>query len=112
MKGLKNVNIADLVVVTATRLPKTTNYIVDITPLDKMKHVVFDTKALETMNEKISEKASQFEACDPRAKQYIEEFVSRMLPEMDRCGLLIYEDIPEASDDPYKEIKEKLKSIN
>jgi hypothetical protein len=114
MNNLKNhvmshVNIAELVSVTAIRMPCTGHFSVDVIPLDATKRIVFDESALKTMNDTISEKAAQFDARDPKAPKYIEEFVSRLLPEFDRLGLVMIEDIGEAPSDPYKSIREKFK---
>lgn len=100
------VSVADLVTLTVNHVGRG-HMMVDIIPLDKSKRVVFDPDALKAMNEKIVEKVREFDIRDPRAKQYIEEFVWRMLPEMDRCGLMVVEDIPEAPDDPYQAIRRK-----
>jgi hypothetical protein len=108
MNILNHVNIAEMVTITATRAPNSAKFEVSIVPLSAHQRLVFDEKALATLNEKLTEKAAQFEARDPRAKKYIEEFVARMLPEFQRVGLLEIENIPE-SEDPYKEIKEKYR---
>lgn len=107
---MNHVNVSEMLNVIATRIPNTANFVVDIVCLDKTQRVVIDSSALKTMNEKITEKASQFEARDPKAKKWIEEFVSRMLPELQRVGLMEIEDIPESPEDPYAEFKKSLKN--
>ena len=103
---LKHTNISEMLNITAHRVGQTGNFVVDILCLDMTKKVVIDPKALETMNQKIGEKASQLSANDPRAKKYIEQFVSQLLPELQRVGLADIVDIPEAGD-PYEELKKK-----
>jgi hypothetical protein len=106
---MNHVNISELMNITAFRVGQTGKFVVDIRCLDPDKKVVIDPKALETMNNKITERAAQFEARDPKAKTYIEEFVSRMLPELHRVGLLEIVDIPDAPADPYAEFKKAMK---
>ena len=106
---MSHVNISEMMNITAFRIGQTGKFVVDIRCLDVSKKVVIDPKALETMNSKITEKAAQFEARDPRAKTYIEEFVSRMLPELQRVGLLEIIDIPDEPEDPYAEFKKAMK---
>ena len=109
MDIMKHVNISEMVTVTATRMPRTAEFKVSIIPLDPRLNLVFDESALRTMEEKISQKAAQFAARDPRAQKYIEEFVSRMLPELQRTGLLEIEEASESPEDPYKSIREQHK---
>jgi hypothetical protein len=98
-----------MVTVTAIRKPNKADFEVSIISLDPHMKIVFDESALKTMNEKISEKAAQFEARDPRAKTYIEEYVSRMLPELQRVHLLEFQEIKDEPEDPYKFIRESFK---
>ena len=68
MNIMNHVNIAELVTVTATRLPNTANFAVSIVSMDPSKRVVLDESALLKMNEMVTEKAASFEARDPRAQ--------------------------------------------
>lgn len=83
-------------------------YMVEIEPLDKTKKIVFDEKALEVLNRKLTEKAQTFEdGRDPRIKDYIQEFVGRMVSELARNGLVGLEDIGDAPEDPYAHIRKQ-----
>ena len=108
---MNHVNISELLTIIANRIPHTANFEVSIIPLDPHKRLVFDPSALAKMNQMITEKASHFEARDPRVKLYIEEFVSRLLPEFQRTNLISYEDIPEGVTDHYKDIRTKYKGV-
>jgi hypothetical protein len=84
---------------------------VDLESLDKTKQVVLDERASKKLNEIIVEKCKQFnDARDPRVTSYIEEFVAKMCSEWHRAGLLVLDDIPEASSDPYAEVKKAFRN--
>lgn len=85
---------------------------VDIQPLDTNKRVVFDTTAKNTFNSKLTEKArsSGLNASDPKLLDYIKEFTGRLISELYKHDLIALEDIPEASDDPYKVIRNQYKN--
>lgn len=109
MQVMNKVDILDLVRIHVFRLPNTPSFEVEIEPLDKNKNVIFDEDALRVMNEKVSEKAAQFEARDPRAKDYIQEFVGRMTSELYRNGLVSLEVVTDEPDDPYVDMRNKFK---
>jgi hypothetical protein len=110
MEIMKHVDILDQVTIHVFRMPNTARFEVQIEPVDKNKNVVFDEDALRVMNEKITEKAAQFEARDPRAKDYIEEFIARLTSELYRNGLVELQEVEEPKD-PYQEIKDKYKRM-
>ena len=107
--ALKNVSIADLVTVhifkgIPTEFDKMP-YEVVVDCLDRTKRVVFDVDALKVVNQKVTEKVQQFkDGRDPKVVEYIKEFVTRMLVELHKNGLVILEDIPEA-EDPYASVR-------
>ena len=105
---MNHIDILDQIQIDVFRIPNTANFEVEISCLDRTKNVVFDEKALRVMNQKITEKAAQFEARDPRAKTYIEEFVGRLTSELFRNGLAEIEDIPDAVD-PYEDLRRRFK---
>jgi len=78
---------------------------------DRGKNVVFDPDALKTLNEKISEIVigRRLDIKDPNTFKYIEEYVARMVSSLYKNGLLILEDVPEASEDPYADLRKQYK---
>lgn len=110
MEILKNVDILELVTIHVYRGDPTHDdpmpYRVMIESLDKGKKVVFDEKALQTMNYHLTEKAQQFQdGRDPRVKDYIQEFVGRMVSELAKNGLVVLEDVGDEKEDPYANLR-------
>lgn len=112
MEILKHVDILDLIRVHV--LPErfydrhTGKFTVLLESVDPHKQVVIDEKASATLNEEVVKRASTFEARDPRAAKFIEEFVSRMVSELYRNGLVVLEDVQDAPSDPYQAAKEQI----
>lgn len=107
MQVMNKVDILDLVHIHVFRIPNTARFEVQIEAIEKNKNVIFDEDALKIMNQKITEKAAQFEARDPRAKDYIQEFVGRMTSELYRNGLVALDIVTDEPDDPYADIRKK-----
>ena len=82
---------------------------VNFEPLDRTKNVIFDENALKLMNAKVSEKikSMQLKLDDSRTFDYIKEFVGRLTAELYRHDLVGFEDVKEAKDDPYSEVRNK-----
>lgn len=106
---MKHVDILELIRVHVFRVPNTARFEVEIESIDKNKNVVFDEDALRIMNQKITEKAAQFEARDPRAKHYIEEYVARLTGELHRNGLMELEEVPDEASDPYADLRKRYR---
>ena len=106
---MKHVDILELIRIHVFRIPNTPKFEVEIECIERDKNLVFDEDALRVMNHKITEKAAQFEARDPRAKNYIEEFVARLTSELHRNGLVELEEVPESAPDPYADMRRKYK---
>lgn len=81
---------------------------VEVNSIDETKHVVFDTSALKKMNEILTEKAAQFNPSDPKLRDYLKEFVGRMVTELYRNDLVVLEDLPDQPDDPYEKIRKNF----
>lgn len=112
---MNHVDIAELVKVHVYRpnvyKPGILN--VSLEPLEEGKRVIIDEDAKKTLDRVLTEKCQEFEdARDPKVAKYIEEFVSRMIIEWHRNGLMIIEDIPDAPDDPYAAARNKFKHLN
>ena len=87
-------------------------YRVMVEPIQKTKHIIWDESALATFNAIVTEKCQQFDdGRDPRVIDYIKEFTERMMSELHRNGLIVLEDIPEGSDDPYATVKKYANRI-
>ena len=82
---------------------------VQIEPIDRCKNIVFDTDALETLNNRVTEvvRDRQLSVRDPNSFKYVEEFVGRMVSELYRNGLVEIEEAKEGSDDPYEAVRHK-----
>jgi hypothetical protein len=81
-------------------------YRIFVEAIEKGKRVVFDSDALRVFNHRLTENAQRFDdGRDPRVKTYLEEFASKMISELARNGLIIIEDLPDASDDPYAAVR-------
>jgi hypothetical protein len=108
---LKHVDVSDLINIKIVRpnVKRPDLILVDITAIEKGKRVVIDETALQKFNQIITEKAGQFSARDPKASDYIKEFAHKMCSGWHRSGLLIIEDIPEAIEDHYAEMRKKYK---
>jgi hypothetical protein len=109
---LKNVDIADLVVVNVfkgqpTPLDKNP-FVVTVDPIDQTKKVQFDSSALAVLNTKLTEKVKGANAQDPNTVGYMKEFVTKMVSEFYRNGLIEIVDVPEAAEDPYAEAKKLI----
>jgi hypothetical protein len=76
--------------------------------LDASKKLVFDESALATMNQKLTEKAREFNPNDPRFAKYLEEFSGRFTNELYRNGLVEIVDIPDAKEDPYTAVRKQF----
>lgn len=110
---LKNVEFLDLVRIHVLRGHPVPGdlypFRVEFEPLDKSKRVVFDESEFRTMNQVLSEKATQFHPNDPRFKGYIEEFAGRLASELYRNGLAELEEIPDAPSDPYADLRKQFR---
>lgn len=110
---LKSVDILDLIKVKVYKSKPTSEdpspVRVVIETIEKTKKVIFDESALDILNKKLSERVATMSYYDPKTLGYIEEFAGRMVSELYRHGLVELEDIPEASGDPYGEVKKHFK---
>jgi hypothetical protein len=106
---MKHIDVLELIRIHVFRIPNTPRFEVEIESIDKNKNVVFDEDALRIMNQKITERAAQFEARDPRAKTYIEEFIARLTSELHRNGLMELEEISDEPSDPYADLRKQYK---
>jgi hypothetical protein len=102
---MKNVNIADLIKINIYQ--SRSAFDVQIECLEKNKNVVFDEKALRTLNEQLTERCKGLSVGDPKTHKYIEEFVYRMISELHRNGLVELEEAQEPDSDPYKKVRSK-----
>ena len=83
---------------------------IDLVALAPDKRVIVDPDALAVLEARLLEKTQEFKSIkDPRLVRYIKEFTGKMCSAWHRNGLLVLEDIPEASDDPYAAIRSKYK---
>jgi hypothetical protein len=110
---LTNVDLSDLVVVNVYKgtptLQDPNPFVVAIDPIDSTKKVVFDSSALKTLNNRLTEKLAGADSTNPNTIQYIKEFVTKMASEFYKNGLLVLEDIPDSPDDPYQEAKKMFR---
>jgi len=85
---------------------------VSFTPHDRTKNVIFDEKALKTLNHKVTERIREMrlKANDDRTYDYIREYVGRLSEELYKCDLVAFEEATEAPEDPYEEIRKKYRS--
>jgi len=118
MEVMKNVDILDLVeIVVYQGTPTRENpcpLLVHFEPNDKNKNIVFDPQALKTLNENITDRVREMSLSlnDPNTIPYIKEFVGRMVSEMHRNGVVVLDDIGEASDDPYASVRKTPTKLN
>lgn len=109
---LKNVDIADLIVVNVfkgTPTPHDKNpFVVAVDPIDQTKKVVFDSSALKVLNAKITDKVRGADSRDPNTIGYIKEFVTKMVSEFYRNGLVEITEVPDSPEDPYEEAKKMI----
>lgn len=106
---LKNVDISDLVVVNVfkgTPSPQDKNpFVVTVDPIDQTKKVAFDTSALKVLNTRLNDKIRGANSQDPNTVGYIKEFVTKMVSEFYRNGLIEIVDLDEAPEDHYADAK-------
>lgn len=112
MDIIKNVDILELIRIHVFQGEPTREdpmpYRVMIESLDQSKKVVFDEKALSIMNDKLTERAQLFEdGRDPRVTDYIQEYVSRMVSELHRNGLVELQEIGDVKEDPYASVRKQ-----
>jgi len=107
MQIMNQVDILDLVRIHVFRIPNTARFEVQVEAVDKTKNVVFDEDALKVLNQKVTERAAQFEARDPRAIGYIEEFVGRLTSELYRNGLVELATVSDEDQDPYADLRKE-----
>lgn len=69
------------------------------------KKLIFDSTALKTLNNKITEKVAGMNYKDQKVVMYIEEFAMKAVAALYKNGLCAFEDIPEAENDPYKKLR-------
>ena len=110
---LNNVDILDLVVVNVFKGQPSREdpfpLIISIDPLEQNKRFVIDTSAQEVLNNKLTEKLKDADPRNPNTISYAKEFIGKMITELHRSGLCLIEDIPEAKDDPYSEVRKLFK---
>jgi hypothetical protein len=107
---LKNVDISELIRIHVFRDKPTPQdkmpYRVVVESLEKDKRVVFDPDALKVLNQKVTENAQRFDdGRDPRVAEYIKEFISKMISELHRNGLVVLENIPDGPEDHYASLR-------
>jgi len=80
---------------------------IHIEPLDKSKNVVFDSKALVSFNETISERIRNLNLSwkNPNTVSYIQEVVGRIVSEMYRNGLVALENASDSPIDHYADLR-------
>jgi hypothetical protein len=105
---LKKVDILDRIKLRVVEVAPG-HFGVAVEALEKNKNVIFDTDALKILNEQVTHRARSMNSRDPNTRGFIEEFVGRMISEMYRVGLVELEDIKDAPDDPYRDLR-KLKT--
>lgn len=111
MQVMNQVDILDLVKIDVHKTMPTPNdpapIRVSIEALDKNKNVVFDADALRVFNRRISEEVikRELDIKDPVTFRYIEELVGRMLSELYKNGLVALDDVSDAPEDPYKDVR-------
>jgi len=81
--------------------------LIQFEPLDETKNVVFDPDALRIMNQQVSDRIGSMKLkwSDPNARQYLEEFVGRLVAELYKNGLVALDDAKEGPDDPYQHVR-------
>lgn len=110
---LKHIDILDLVTIDLYHTGVATmpgHVSVSFTPLEVTKRVIFDESAKKVLEEKILERAANKDLKDPKIANYIKEFAGRMLSELYKNGLVLLEEIPDAPNDPYWQVKQQLKN--
>lgn len=109
---LKNVEISDLIVVNVFKgKPSKLDpnpFVVTVDPIDQAKKVTFDSSALKVLNDRLSEKIKGANSTDPKTVQYMKEFVTKMVSEFYRNGLLEIVDVPDSPEDPYEQAKRAI----
>jgi hypothetical protein len=110
---LTNVDITDLVVINVFKGQASKQdpnpLVVTVDPIDNTKKVQFDTSALTVLNNRLNEKVRGANSKDPNTVGWIKEFVTKMISEFYRNGLIEIVDIPDTPDDPYAEAKKLIK---
>jgi len=66
---------------------------VSFDPIDPMKNVIVDEKALENLNGFLTEKLRGQSAQSPNAQNYIKEYCHKWLDEFHRLGYIELEDV-------------------
>jgi hypothetical protein len=109
---LKNVDIADLIVVNVYKgkpqVGDPNPFIVAVDPIDQTKKVVFDESSLKVLNARLTEKLKDADSTNPNTVQYIKEFATKMVSEFYKNGLLEIVDIPDSPEDPYELAKRAI----
>jgi len=110
---MKNIDLLDLVVVNVFKgVPSREDpfpLVISIDPLEQHKRFVIDSSAQEMLNNKLTQKLRGSDPRNPNTITYAKEFVSKMISELHRSGLCFLEDIPDAKDDPYSDLRKLLK---
>lgn len=97
---MKSVELSDLGNIEVAVFPQG-HITINFVPLDKTKKLVFDTSALKTLNEKATDLARGKDASDPKVKQFIAEYVHRMIIALHKNGLCELVPITEGPEDWY-----------
>jgi hypothetical protein len=110
---LTNVDILELLIINVYKGTPTRQdpcpLMVTIDPIDRNKRFVIDTSAQQVLNNALTEKLKDSDPRNPNTFQYAKEFVGKMVSELHRSGLCLIEDIPDSSDDPYKQVRKMFK---
>ena len=108
---LKNVDILDLVNIIVQRDYNSTigKFNISIVPLDETKRFYIDSFSKKVLEDKILERTSNLSVFDDKTKFAIQEFAGRYISEIYKHELCGLEDIPEAKDDPYADLRKKVK---
>lgn len=112
MNTLDHVEIDSLIDINVFRIKGTGHFGVEIETREPGKVVTFDEKALATLNYEITSimKRKDLSASDPKAAEFIEEYVSRMVRELHVSGLVEITDAPEGDTDHYKELRKDYRN--
>lgn len=106
MQILNKVDINDLIEINISR-PTLDTISITLDAIEPGMKVVIDSKALETLNNKLTSKAKGLQPSDPKTIMYLEEFCAKMLTELHKHDLVILEEASDSPEDHYKKWRDE-----
>ncbi len=97
-------NFLDLIKISVMQ-PFPGQWQVQVDPIDPRKQFVIDTDAKNVLEQKVVERCREYDTFDPKVRTYIEEFVARMIEELEKRGMCLLEDAKDPHSDPYNGLR-------